>query len=213
MPICWRCVRSSFPEKSARDLPRISTRPEVGTSRKFIHRTRVLFPAPDIPMIPKISPDSMERLMFFNAFSLMKYKTFHMNRNSMKLMSVKTKRLREIEETEIIVKMQSSLVARKHNSDDNTDIYYTCDDPEFPEIVKENLRIFLQKVNIERNINDFSITPVKGKKVVARIMERYVDTSIGIYKITGHPRLLELLYAAGIGTRRSEGHGKFEIIY
>ena len=104
-------------------------------------------------------------------------------------------------------------MARKHNSDDNTDIYYTCDDPEFPEIVKENLRIFLQKVNIERNINDFSITPVKGKKVVARIMERYVDTSIGIYKITGHPRLLELLYAAGIGTRRSEGHGKFEIIY
>lgn len=157
--------------------------------------------------------DIGELVMFFNAFSLMKYKTFHMNRNSMKLMSVKTKRLREIEETEIIVKMQSSLVARKHNSDDNTDIYYTCDDPEFPEIVKENLRIFLQKVNIERNINDFSITPVKGKKVVARIMERYVDTSIGIYKITGHPRLLELLYAAGIGTRRSEGHGKFEIIY
>ena len=157
--------------------------------------------------------DIGELVMFFNAFSLMKYKTFHMNRNSMKLMSVKTKRLSENEETEIIVKMQSSLVARKHNSDDNTDIYYTCDDPEFPEIVKENLRIFLQKVNIERNINDFSITPVKGKKVVARIMERYVDTSIGIYKITGHPRLLELLYAAGIGTRRSEGHGKFEIIY
>ena len=157
--------------------------------------------------------DIGELLMFFNAFTLMKYKTFHMNRNSMKLMSVKTKKLREIEETEIIVKIQSSLVARKHNSDDNTDIYYTCDDPEFPEIVKENLRIFLQKVNIERNINDFSITPVKGKKVVARIMERYVDTSIGIYKITGHPRLLELLYAAGIGTRRSEGHGKFEIIY
>ena len=157
--------------------------------------------------------DIGELVMFFNAFSLMKYKTFHMNRNSMKLMSVKTKRLREIEETEIIVKMQSSLVARKHNSDDNTDIYYTCDDPEFPEIVKENLRIFLQKVNIERNINDFSITHVKGKKVVARIMERNVDTSIGIYKITGHPRLLELLYAAGIGTRRSEGHGKFEIIY
>ena len=157
--------------------------------------------------------DIGELVMFFNAFSLMKYKTFHMNRNSMKLMSVKTKRLREIEETEIIVKMQSSLVARKHNSDDNTDIYYTCDDPEFPEIVKENHRIFLQKVNIERNIKDISITPVTGKKVVARIMERYVDTSIGIYKITGHPRLLELLYAAGIGTRRSEGHGKFEIIY
>lgn len=43
----------------------------------------------------------------------------------MKLVSVKTKKLREIEENEIIIKMQSSLVARKHNSDDNTDNYYT----------------------------------------------------------------------------------------
>ena len=71
-----------------------------------------------------------------------------MNKNSMKLVSVKTKKLREIEENEIIIKMQSSLVARKHNSDDNTDNYYTYEDPEFPEIVKENLRIFLQKINI-----------------------------------------------------------------
>lgn len=136
-----------------------------------------------------------------------------MNKNSMKLVSVKTKKLREIEENEIIIKMQSSLVARKHNSDDNTDNYYTYEDPEFPEIVKENLRIFLQKINMERNINDFSITPLKGKKVVTRIMGRPVDASIGIYKLTGHPRLLELLYLAGFGTRRSVGHGKFEIIY
>ena len=157
--------------------------------------------------------DMSELLMFFNAFSLMKYKIFHMNKNSMKLMSVKAKKLREIEENEIIIKMQSSLVARKHNSDNNTDNYYTYEDPEFPEIVKENLRIFLQKVNMERNINDFSITPLKGKKVVARIMGRSVDANIGIYKLTGHPRLLELLYLAGIGTRRSIGHGKFEIIY
>ena len=34
-------------------------------------------------------------------------------------------------------------------------------------------------------------------------------TNIGIYKITGNLRLLEILYAAGIGTRRSAGHGKF----
>ena len=83
--------------------------------------------------------DMKELLMFFNAFTLMKYKMFHMNKNSMKLVYVKTKKLREIEENEIIIKMQSSLVARKHNSDDNTDNYYTYEDPEFPEIVKENL--------------------------------------------------------------------------
>ena len=127
--------------------------------------------------------DMSELLMFFNAFSLMKYKIFHMNKNSMKLMSVKAKKLREIEENEMVIKMQSSLVARKHNSDNNTDNYYTYESQKFPEIVKENLRIFLQKVNMERNINDFSITPLKGKKVVARIMGRSVDANIGIYRL------------------------------
>ncbi|RHQ08889.1 hypothetical protein DW987_13605 [Ruminococcus sp. AM50-15BH] len=44
-------------------------------------------------------------------------------------------------------------------------------------------------------------------------MGQFVDGNIGIYKITGNLRLLEILYAAGIGTRRSAGHGKFEIIF
>ena len=157
--------------------------------------------------------DIGELLMFYNAFSLMKYKTFHMNRNSMKLMSVKTKQLKEIKETEVIIKMQSSLLARKHNSDDNTDIYYTCEDTEFPEIVKENLRIFLQKINLECDINDFSVTPLKGKKIVARVWQRPTDASVGIYKLTGNPQLLEILRTAGLGVRRGLGHGKFVIIY
>ena len=157
--------------------------------------------------------DMGELLIFFNAFSLMKHKIFHMNRNSMKLLSVKTRKLQTIKETELIVKMQSSLIARKHNSDDNTDVYYTFDEPEFSDILKENLKIFLQRINIECDTSDFSIVPLKGKKVVTRTMGQFVDGNIGIYKITGNLRLLEILYAAGIGTRRSAGHGKFEIIF
>ena len=95
----------------------------------------------------------------------------------------------------------------------NTDVYYTFDEPEFSDIVKENLKIFLQRINIECDTSDFSIVPLKGKKVVTRTMGQFVDGNIGIYKITGNLRLLEILYAAGIGTRRSAGHGKFEIIF
>ena len=57
--------------------------------------------------------DMGELLIFFNAFSLMKHKIFHMNRNSMKLLSVKTRKLQTIKETELIVKMQSSLIDEK----------------------------------------------------------------------------------------------------
>lgn len=39
-----------------------------------------------------------------------------------------------------------------------------------------------------------------------------IDANIGIYKVTGTPELLNFLYMAGLGCRRSEGHGKFEIV-
>ena len=62
--------------------------------------------------------------------------------------------------------------------------------------MKENLRVFLEKLNINMDISNFSITPLKGKKVVSKVMSRYTDQSIGIYKLTGNPELLNLLYAA-----------------
>ena len=60
---CWKIMdifclslRSVRPFILESSLPWISTVPSVGFSRLFKHRTRVLFPAPDIPMIPKMSP-------------------------------------------------------------------------------------------------------------------------------------------------------------
>ena len=41
---------------------------------------------------------------------------------------------------------------------------------------------------------------------------RNTDASLGIFKLTGSCQLLNVLYLAGMGVRRSEGHGKFEII-
>lgn len=157
--------------------------------------------------------DMGELIEFYNAFVLMKYKVYPMNQNSMKLMSVKVKNIPEIQDTELIIKMRSALIVRKHDSTDNSDQYYTCEDPEFGEMVAENLRIFLEKLNLEMDISDFSITPLKARKVVTRIWGRPVDGSIGIYKITGNPALLNLLRAAGVGTRRSLGHGQWEVIY
>ena len=58
----------------------------------------------------------------------------------------------------------------------------------------------------------FPFRLLKGKKVVVPVFGRNTDASIGIYKLSGSCRLLNILYLAGIGVRRSEGHGKFEII-
>ncbi|MBQ8802540.1 MAG: CRISPR-associated endoribonuclease Cas6 [Tyzzerella sp.] len=156
--------------------------------------------------------DLGQTIHWLNAFKLMKSKQYHMNGNSMILKTVYTQEVPKIKDSEIVVKMMSSLIVRKHNSEDNTDIYYTYDQPEFAEVLKENVDIFLQKLNIPISTDGFSIVPIKGKKVISEAFGRKLDSNIGVYKLTGNSELLNLLLVAGVGVRRSAGHGKFKII-
>lgn len=153
-----------------------------------------------------------ELLQLFNAFQLMKFKKYPMRNNSMQLVSISMQKLEKIKDKEIIIKIQSPLIVRRHNSEDNSDIYYTCGMAGFEEALKDNIRIFIEKMDMDVSTEDFSIQTIKGKKVVVPVFGRNTDASIGIYKLSGSCRLLNILYLAGIGVRRSEGHGKFEII-
>lgn len=157
--------------------------------------------------------DMTEIIQFYNAFTLMKGKKYPMpDGNMMDLSKVRVCTFAEIQEEELIVKMQSSLLARRHDVEKNQDTYYTCEDAEFSEVIKENVTTFLQKQGIELSTETFQVTPVKGRKVVVRCFGRFCDGSIGIFRITGSKELLNLLYVAGIGARRSEGHGLWTIL-
>lgn len=156
--------------------------------------------------------DLGQMIQFFNAFRLMKMKKYPVSGNAMQLTSVMLQKRKEITGSEVIVKMSSSLIVRRHHQEDNSDQYYTFDQPEFGKTLKENVEIFVQKLGLQVPTDTFAIMPLKGKKVVARVFGRPVDASIGAYKLTGSPELLNLLYLAGLGVRRSSGHGKFEIL-
>ena len=69
MVIFRRWSRSSFSERAVMSFPSTKTAPEVGRSSRFMHRTRVDFPAPERPMIPKISPCRMSRQMSSRAWT------------------------------------------------------------------------------------------------------------------------------------------------
>lgn len=74
-------------------------------------------------MVTFSDADMGELFEFFNAFQLMRNIEYPMGGNSMKLREVKAKKIPEIKESELIIKMQSSLLARKHDPENNTDIY------------------------------------------------------------------------------------------
>ena len=156
--------------------------------------------------------DQIELLKFFNSFQKMRYRLYPMDGNSMQLVSIYMQKINEIQDNEIVIKFQSPLIVRSHNSMDNTDIYYTHEMAGFAETAKDNVRFFVKKLGIPVSVDDFSIEVIKGKKVVVPVFGRNVDASLGLFKLKGSCQLLNILLLAGAGARRSEGHGKFLVI-
>ncbi len=59
MPIFLRNSLSSFSGSFVRSVPSMRTSPLSGRSSRFMHLTRVDFPAPENPMMPETSPSAM----------------------------------------------------------------------------------------------------------------------------------------------------------
>ena len=51
-----------------------------------------------------------------------------------------------------------------------------------------------------------------ARKTVVSFKNILINSSIGEYILEGNSELLNILYKTGIGSRRSEGFGMFEVI-
>lgn len=158
------------------------------------------------------TPKPKELFLFYNAFLKAKGQIYPLNQNSMQLEDISLVPLAEVLTSEIIVKILSPLIVRKHDRDTNTDTFYTFDQDGFEECVKENLKRFLKQMGYHYPMENFRIIPLEGKKVVANTFGRMTDANLGIYQLEGDPRLLNLLCQSGIGSFRSQGHGAFQVI-
>lgn len=128
------------------------------------------------------------------------------NQNGMHLIESKISYTKSIEENEIIVKMLSPLVCRKHNREER-DLYFLPGEEGFDETIKGAIqRKFENQPEIPK------IEAIKTKKVVIKAYGANIPSSLGIFRITGNSRQLNELYLNGIGCKTSAGFGKFEII-
>ena len=153
-----------------------------------------------------------ELIRFYNAFLKMRNVPYPLNNNSMTLNYVSIQPLKEIQDREIIVKMLSPLLVREHDKDSNKDRYYLYYEEGFAENLRRNTEYFIKTLGLNLSAADFSIQPLKGKKVVVPSFGKRLDGNLGIFKLTGSPELLTVLYASGLGSRRGEGRGAFEIV-
>ncbi|WP_234407910.1 CRISPR-associated endoribonuclease Cas6 [Anaerosinus massiliensis] len=160
------------------------------------------------------SADAKEMMLLYNAMIKNKKKTFPLkNQNHMQMKSIRLLPEQKVHKNEFVIKMLSPMVLREHNRETNIDRYVDCTCDDFAEtakkIVQAQLSIFAMDENL---VHGFTIVPVIPKKTVVTAFDYHIDVSLGVYKLTGQPELLNFLYHAGIGSRRSQGFGMFEIL-
>lgn len=118
---------------------------------------------------------------------------------------------KEVTANELDIKFMSPLVVRSRI--DRKDYYYSFNDQDFLDTLKMNIKEQLKITNISTEIVDgFNIETIKAKKVIVKFYEKKIETSVGIFKISGDKELLKYLYKAGMGSKHSSGFGMFQII-
>lgn len=150
-------------------------------------------------------------IILYNAFNHQKNKKFSLNRNSWTLKNISMLMEKKVDSNEIIVKFMSPLVVRSRQN--QKDFYYSFEHKEFLDILKINIKEQLSITNFPENIVDtFCLEPIKAKKVIVKFYEKKMETSVGMFKISGDKELLQYLYEAGLGSRHSAGFGMLEIV-
>ena len=89
-------------------------------------------------------------------------------------------------------------------------------DPEFEDLIHQNLKTKVNASGKEYSISDFTIIPMNppnpGDGKIIGYKQFKVKAYFGTFRIKGDKQLLKLLYETGIGSGNSEGFGCFDVI-
>lgn len=131
--------------------------------------------------------------------------------NEMSLGRVSLQKEKQIKSSEAVFKTLSPVLARLHHKEHNEDEYLTKANQLFVPQVEEILRVMVEELLGRKERVEF--TPVSlSDGIPIKHYGVFVDGTTGIFKLTGHPEVLDFVYKVGIGSRRSEGFGLLELV-
>lgn len=118
-----------------------------------------------------------------------------------------------VKSDKVLIKMNSPLVIRNHQKEQNKDFYYSFVRPEFQKKAIEIITNQLQQEGFQETYCEgFHITPIKCKKTVVCHYGCMIEATLGVFLLEGDKSILNYLLQAGIGSRRSECFGMGELI-
>lgn len=163
------------------------------------------------------TPDILTAVHILNAFMTSRNKWLPLANceNKVKVLSVSKLKEQKIIGNNIMVKILSPIVVRDHNSETGNDWYLVYEDEKFEAVWKRNLKSELAEVfgrDVTADIDALKIIFVHSKKVVVKNYSIYIPCTMGTMVLEGENYLLEYLYKAGIGSKRSMGFGYVDVI-
>lgn len=133
------------------------------------------------------------------------------NGNDMILTRVALIEEKQVTGNEAVFRTLSPFLIRIHNKETNEDGYLAKQDEWFGREIENNCGIMLKELTGKEESVQF--TPVAiGNPIPIRHFGILVEGNTGIFKLTGNREMLEFIYKAGIGSRRSEGFGMLDIV-
>lgn len=171
---------------------------------------------PEKKIIFNFSTYSVEEgIMFYNSFLKNKGLKYPIKNNTMKINRINLVKEKTIRANKVIYKTLSPLVVRSHSGDNNKTWYYSLNDEKAQEIFMTNLKYQLKDAFGNGRILDFEeleIEVLHNKEVKVKNYGIEVLSNICRLKIKGKPYILDYLYKAGIGSRKSSGFGMVDLV-
>lgn len=152
---------------------------------------------------------------FYNAFLKQKNIAFPVKyENVLKLSKIYLENEITINTEEILISLSSPLVVREHLRETNKDNYYVYSDEKFLPCLKTIVKNDLEghELLTETMVDDLDVQSVSGKFVLVKAFGLRIPASLGKFRIKGDKRLLKYLYDSGMGSRRGEGFGMFNLM-
>lgn len=149
-------------------------------------------------------------LDMYNGLLRMRNKEYPLeNQNGMTLQRVRIYNTSQITQNEILIHTRSPLVVRKHEKGEK-DKYFLYNDEGFAETFQKCIENQLKSMNISwEELPEIKV--VNAKRVVVKTLGLCIPGSLGLFRLKGEAKILDVLYQSGLGSRKSQGFGSFEL--
>lgn len=153
-------------------------------------------------------------VVFYNAFMFLKNNKIAFSpQNNLIIRNIDIIQEKKIIGGKVCLKTLSPIVSREHNKETYKNWFYSFEDEKFESTLKRNMVPLLTEEfggKARYDLEKMKINPISMKKVVVFCHDIHVESSTGIFELTGEPYLQKYLIQNGLGSMTGSGFGHLD---